>query len=295
MEIKKKYVYIGISLFSILATVILTITLLSLTANRKVDQKEIVVPYDTYKMKFYGEKEQGTYTTGVGVKWFTFQRNLQDLGLKKVECLSQDKIEIDLEVRVQIVMNKTTLKKIVLKQFGTPEEHKSFLQYMCRAVIIATCLNYTAEQYYSERSNVDQSMFSELKKVINFQPFGAKVEYFQLVTITLPDTLVQVITQKQNIEQNLITAQNDRQNELITARTAYLEAQQNSQIILLNANKTANIIYNQAKQQENIIATEWSNRGVAYRTIVDELKLNEAEFLEYLNTEIMRQAPKVIV
>lgn len=41
--------------------------------------------------------------------------------------------------------------------------------------------------------------------------------------------------------------------------------------------------------------TEWSNRGIAYRAIVDELKLNEIEFLEYLNTEIMRQAPKVIV
>ena len=82
---------------------------------------------------------------------------------------------------------------------------------------------------------------------------------------------------------------------MITAKTAYLQAQQQSQIILLNANKTASIVNNQAKQQENIIKTEWSNRGIAYRAIVDELKLNEAQFLEYLNTELTRQVPKVIV
>lgn len=134
------------------------------------------------------------YSIGVGIKWFTFQRNLQDLGLKRLTCLSQDKINIELEVRVQIIMDKTTLKKIVLKQFGKPEYHLDFLKYMSRCVIISTCLNYTAEQYYSERSNVDQSMFENLKQHINTQPFGASIEYFQLVTITLPDTLVQVIT-----------------------------------------------------------------------------------------------------
>lgn len=64
MEIKKTTLFYCLISFLSLTLIILTITLLSFTAGRVVDQKEIVVPYDTYKMKFYGEKEQGTYTTG---------------------------------------------------------------------------------------------------------------------------------------------------------------------------------------------------------------------------------------
>lgn len=93
-------------------------------------------------------------------------------------------------------MNKTTLKSVVLKQFGTPDDHIGFLRDMSKSIIISTCLNYTAVQYYSERSNVDKSMFSQLQSEINYQPFGAKIEYFQLVTISLPETLVEVIIRK---------------------------------------------------------------------------------------------------
>jgi hypothetical protein len=193
--------------------IVLACVLLSLTAGREVGQKEIVVPYDEYKMKFYGEKEQGTYTTGhslslvyfslsfipvlpligVGVKWFTFQRNIRDLGMKKLECLSHDKVEIDLEVRVQILMDKDALKRVVLKKFGKPELHTNFLKYMAKCAIIATCLNFTAVEYYSERSNIDKAMFETLQRSINTADFGATVEFFQLVTITLPEQLNEVI------------------------------------------------------------------------------------------------------
>jgi hypothetical protein len=196
MKIKKENAHAGIGLCVVFTGVILAIVLLALTAGRKVGQKEIVVPYDEYKMKFYGEKEQGTYTTGVGVKWFTFQRNIRDLGLKKLECLSHDKVEIDLEVRVQILMDKDALKSVVLKKFGKPDLHTSFLKYMAKCAIIATCLNFTAVQYYSQRSNIDKAMFDNLQSSINYADFGATVEFFQLVTITLPEQLNEVIVGK---------------------------------------------------------------------------------------------------
>jgi hypothetical protein len=216
MKIKKEDAHMGIGACLLVTGIVLACVLLAVTAGREVGQKEIVVPYDEYKMKFYGEKEQGTYTTGhslsclllfdfllssipslpligVGVKWFTFQRNIRDLGLKKLECLSHDKVEIDLEVRVQILMDKDALKRVVLKKFGKPELHTNFLKYMAKCAIIATCLNFTAVEYYSERSNIDKAMFETLQRSINTADFGATVEFFQLVTITLPEQLNEVI------------------------------------------------------------------------------------------------------
>ena len=80
------------------------ITLLALTVNREVGQKEMVVPWDTYAMKFYGIKEQGKYTTGVAVDFITFKRNLKNLDVGRVTCLSNDKIEMTLDTKVTCCM-----------------------------------------------------------------------------------------------------------------------------------------------------------------------------------------------
>jgi hypothetical protein len=64
MKIKKEDAHIGIGACLVVTGIVLACVLLAVTAGRQVGQKEIVVPYDEYKMKFYGEKEQGTYTTG---------------------------------------------------------------------------------------------------------------------------------------------------------------------------------------------------------------------------------------
>mmetsp|Transcript_16566 Transcript_16566/g.24919 ORF Transcript_16566/g.24919 Transcript_16566/m.24919 type:complete len:298 (+) Transcript_16566:40-933(+) len=293
-KIKKSVVHTAVCSVVSLTIVVLVITLLAVTVNREVGQEEIVVPYDTYSMKFYGTKEQGKYTTGVGVKWYTFKRNLRNLNVGKISCLSNDKIEMVLDVKIQIIMDKDALKRVVLKQFKNGDGHTEFLRFVARSSIISTCLNYTAEEYYSERRGIDAAMFENLQRDINDYDFGATVEFFQLETITLPDALIDVITEKQNIEQDIVTARNDRQNAIITATTALLKAEQSAHVTVIEANNTAVIVRNRALQTESIIQTEWGNRAIAYQSIVDGLDLDEEEFLEYLNSELLRQSSRVI-
>lgn len=130
---------------------------------------------------------------GIGEKWLFFKRNLQDLPLRDMKCLSSDKIELDLHVKVQIVLKKNDLKRVVLYQYKSGEDHIDFLVHVSRSTISKACLNYTAEQYYSDRSGVDAAMFSALQTDINGNDFGATVEFFQLESIWLPNDLVDVI------------------------------------------------------------------------------------------------------
>ena len=264
------------------------ITLLALTTNREVSQSEYVVLYDTYNREFNGVKEQGRYTTGVGVKFFPFQRTLQDLSLGKVLCLSGDKIEIELRVKVQMRLREDSLIPLVLRQFSDKDHHRDFLKHIARSTLISSCLAYDVNDYFSSRSQVDRDMFENLQKSINDQDFGADVEFFQLVTIQLPEPLVEVITVKQNIEQELITATNDRTNELIQATTDFLEAEQVAEVTLIDANNTAKIITNQAEAQEEIIRSKWFNAGEAYSSVAENLNLDEKDFVEYLSAELYR-------
>lgn len=251
--------------------------------------------YDTYNMKFVGIKEQGVYTTNVGVTFFPFQRTLKDLSLGTINCLTSDKIELTLKAKVQIRLQKNSLIPFILRKFGSHEKYNEFLTMFVSSEIINSCLSFQAEEYYLNRSFVDSTMFLNLQKAVNTPDFGAKVEFFQLNEITLPSGLSTVITEKQNIEQQSVTAMNDRQNALIRATTDLLKAEQESQVTLIQANNTATIIYNKALISQSIIHTEWQNRGEAYSAVVENFGFGKEDFLEYLRSEVLRSVEKAVV
>lgn len=288
MEIKKTFVHWGICGFFTLAALVLMITLLAMTTNREVTQEEYVVLYDTYNRRFDGIKEQGRYTTGVGVKFFSFQRTLQDLSLGTVHCLSRDKIEVELDVKVQIRIRRDSIIDLILKQFGGGDNHEAFMKTIGTSTLVNSCLHYEVDDFFSDRSGVDRAMFQNLQNSFNTHDFGADVEFFQLTNILLPPRMVEVITEKQNLEQELITATNDRVNELIQANTALLSAEQEAQVTIIEANNTAQVLTNEAKAQEEIIRAKWDNNAQAYLAVKDNLQLEEAQFAEYLGAELYR-------
>lgn len=258
-------------------------------------QSEFAVPYDNYNMKFGSVKDQGRYTTGVGVSFYRFQRTLQDLKVGKIVCLSTDKIEIELDVKIQIRMLRDSLIPLVLRQFSNADSHMDFLKHLAQSTLVSTCLEYKVDQYFTERSNVDRRMFNNLQAGINNNDFGANVEFFQLTHIQLPESLTRVITEKQNIEQEIITAQNDRANQIIQANTDFLEAQQKAQVILIEANNTAAVLTNQAEVQQQIIIQKWANLGEAYVVAKDLLRLNVSGYLDYLGAELYRVVNQSVV
>lgn len=259
-----------------------------------MSQSEYVVLYDTYNMKFQGVKEQGAYTTGVGVEFIQFQRTLHDLPVSSITCLSKDKVLLDLHVKVQIRYEREALIPLILRQYGSRKNHELFLEHIATAILVDTCLEYDAEQYYTMRSDVDANMFSELVQGMNNHDFGANVEFFQLINIGLPSELASIIEDKQNIAQTIITARNDRENQLIKADTSYLQAEQQSLVLLINANNTAAITVNKAETRQAIVQTEWDNRAAGYNAVITALALDATSFIAYLRSEIARSAERVV-
>ena len=273
----------------LLGGIITMITLLSLYINYPVEQTEYAVGYNSYNMKFTKIYDQGRYPIQVGEQMIKIPRTLKDFN-RKITCMTNDKILIDLDISIQYLYQKDNLIPKILKEFGSIDTFNSFLSDRITSSIINSCLSYESEEYYIERSVIDRYIYSELLIDVNNKNIGATIEFFQLVNVKFPTEISTAITQKQNIDQESLTAQNDRNTLLTQENTKLLETQRQANIIIINANNQANITLNQAytnTQAQNIL---WTNRVYTYKHIADKLNLNSSHLIDYLETDLISKS-----
>lgn len=267
------------------------ISLLALYINYPVEQDEYAVGYDTYNMKWTQIYGQGRYPIKVGEKMIKIKRTLQEYS-KEINCLTKDKILVDISVALQYQYEKDNLIPIILEQFTSIENYDQFLFDRITSSIMNSCLAYNAEQYYTDRSLVDSHMYDQLIEDINQKNIGSKVEFLQLVNIKFPQQVSYAITQKQNIDQEALTTLNDRNTLLTNANTDLLETVRKSNILLINANNTANIILNQAETTAKIQETLWDNRAFGYKHASRKLGLNSSQIIDYIEADIIQKSDK---
>lgn len=276
--------------FFLLSGIVLMIVLLALTVNQKVGQDEYGIRYNRYTMHLDNQVyTQGSFTIGVGDRFIKFKRTLQNLDIGDIFCMSHDKIILELDVAIQYELDQHSLISFILKQYGDIDTYIYFLQQVAKSTISNVCTGFDAEQYYNQRSLIDQAMFNQLRVDIN-DTIGATIEFFQLVNIVFPEQYAAIIVEKQNIQQNINTALNQRDSSIISANTTLFQAQLNAEAIVTNANYTASVNLNRAFAFQNITITQWNQRASAFRSIKDRLNLNQTEFIGYLESELMRSA-----
>lgn len=271
------------------AVVIISGGLFLLLTNYYVEQNEYAVVMNKWTMKFSDNVySQGLYFLGPGVEIIPFQRTLQNLDLGKTDCLTRDEVLVDLTVALQYQYHEKQLVPFILETFGTEAKYIEFLIGTARSIILNTCLEFTALEYYEIRSAIDAEMFSNLIKNINDKHFGCTIEYFQLVDIQYPPDYITILHEKQNVKQDLITAENHRSTEEIGARTTLLEARRTASINLINAHNVYNMTLYDAQTQKEAILALWKSRAISFNNIISDLGLSYPHFIEYLKSDVVR-------
>lgn len=217
-----------------------------------------------------------------------FTRTLQNLNLGRTDCLTRDEVLVDLTVALQYQYDVKQLIPFILQKFGSEKKYIEFLTGTARSIILNTCLEYTALEYYEIRSVIDAEMFSNLMKNINAKHLGCTIEYFQLVDIQYPPDYITILHDKQNVKQDLITAENHRSTEEIEAKTTQLEAGRTASINLINAHNVYNMTLYDAQTQKEAIILQWKSRAIAFENIIADLSLSYPAFIEYLKSDVVR-------
>ena len=297
LEVEKKPVHCCVIGFLSISCFVVFVTLLALGVDRDVKQNEYVVQYYDLSKQFGPILSQGKHNVKVDTEFISFPRTVYDLRMGTVSCLSSDKIEIDLTTKVQVRLIEESLIPIILKEYNNLNDYENWLRNFIESILIETCLDYNVNDFFLSRSDVDSAMFQAAVAGVNEQDkdFGATIEFLQVTNIQLPEKLVSVITEKQNVEQEAITAANDRTNVLITATTSLRESEQEAQITLISANNIANITLEQASIQAQIIENKYLNLAIGYGSIINALNLNIDQFIDYLGSELYAKAKNSVV
>ena len=269
----------------ILSLIVLMITLLALTVNIPVEQDEYAVGYNTYKMEFTEIYEQGKHTVAVGEEFYYVGRTQQTFE-DNFQCLTKDKILINLDVDTHYTYIKDDLIKVMFRQFKNKDNYNKMLHDKVVTSIIESCLLFEAIDYYDNRALVSSTMYSEIDTNINNAPnIGAIIEFIRLTNIEFPETYNLVIEEKQNIDQSSATALNERQSQLTEAETRLLQAERTAAINIIEANNTATIILNQANSDAAIQTKVWQDRADGYSHAKTTLTLNESQIISYINDD----------
>jgi hypothetical protein len=291
--LSNKIIFIGINIF----VFGLLIFIFTLPLNfQKVEQDEYAIEYNTITNKFYNKVlTQGIYLKPLNIEFYKFKRTLQNIEVDGLDCMSRDKVIVKLHVILQIQYYSESLKNIILTQYSDDSNYKDLINSLTYSTILNSCLYWSVEQYYMDRSKIDNMMFNQLVSNINISSIGSQVIFFQLVDIKFPDSYSNLIKEKQNIEQNKQTALNDRINKITQVQTEIIVSKKNAQINLINANMSSNIIVNKANLMKEQISNFWNYRTNYLKQVADELNLNPVELLSYLKQEKISQTQNIFV
>lgn len=283
----------GITFCGLIFGGILLMIVLLATTIQTVQQTEYAVGYDNFTMEFTKVYTQGRYTTRVGEYLIKLPRTLQEFDIE-LTCLTNDKVLVKLEVAMQYQYDPTELIDTILMKFENKNKFNTFVKNRAMSSIMGSCLNYKAEDYYTKRGEIDINMYNELKSVINDNSIGANIEFFQLVNIGFPETFSNVIEKKQTVQQEALTATNDRQSILTNAQTKLKEAERTASITLINANNTALIILNKANADASAQNELWDKRAYAYGYTSNLLNLNGTSMIEYIENENVKKSSVLV-
>jgi regulator of protease activity HflC (stomatin/prohibitin superfamily) len=272
---------------------LLMIVLLALCINRPVGQDEYAIGYDTYNMKFTRIYTQGKYVTDVGEELILMKRTLQEYN-KQLICLTKDKMLLTLDATLQFQYKQDALIPIILLQFGNTGKYNAFIENRVTSSILATCLKYNAEDYYTYRSIIDIDMYNQLVINVNDDNIGTNIEFFQLVNIEFPKIFSNAISQKQTIQQEALTATNNRQSILTNAETILYETQRSAEVVIINANNTAKVIINKAYADSGIQLELWDQRANGYEYTANSLNLNGSDIISYIESDNVKKSVTLI-
>ena len=289
--IRKSDIYAGCGGFVLTAIIFMAFMCIGF----KVEQNEYAVVMNRYTMQFRPDVlSQGMYILRPGDKLIKFERIYQTFNIDGLECLTGDEVLLNIHVLVRYQYARDALIPIVLKTFDTDAKYKTFLNAAIRSTILNSCLEFTALEYYEKRAFVDSAMFDNLMSTINQQTIGSSVEYFQLVDIRYPDDYNNILHQKQNIAQGLITAQNNRNTAIINANTIQMEAQRTAGINIINAQNIYNITIFNAETQKQAILSQWNHRADAFKHIMTDLNYTPDQLVEYIKADVVRTSAQLV-
>ena len=261
--------------------------------NKKVYQNEYAVVENSYSMKLRGPLEQGTYNDlTIGDKMIKYRSTIQFIEYghpnRLVSCITHDGLIISVEVNVQLQYDKNEIIPVVMYMFDKEEIYMDFVTKTIYGLIYADCAKFYANDYYSMRNVIEDTMYKSVTDQYNNKTSGVTIYNVQLKNIVFPQPFVDIISAKQHLVQEIQTQYNIRTTRLIDANSTLIQAQQQALITNIQAHNLANLIGINANATVNNIHTKYQKMSDNFKNIMDQFKFNASGLIQYIYAQYAR-------
>ncbi len=224
----------------------------------------------------------GIYWIGFFNSFVKFETTVQTINFlteeaNQLNARTKDGLSIKLDISFQYRIQPQNIQKLYRNY---TKEYESTYTVIARDDIRDVSSNFTAIEFYNNRTIIGEKMLESLQKMFSMN--YADVVMLQLRNIDLPDSFEQALEDKEVARQDYEVALREQEAALVRANTEIFLAQAAANVTLIQANASAEAyLIDMAAQAEalNITLTAESN---ALYGLGQTLGLNSTELLTYL-------------
>lgn len=280
-------------------TSVLLLVILLPVSFKQVETNQYAIRWDPVYKTLSTDKvyEEGNYLLTPESTFFVFNRTIQNLDFtgSPVYCLSKDGLQMTLSITTQYQINKEKVINILLEHGGN-DNWKDYLQVLTYGILSSTCGNYTADDYFNRRAEIERDMSSQLKTIYEKSNTYCTSLLVQLRNVAHPGAFVQANVDKQTKKQEKDRVTAGRQQEVAQATTLLLKAKEDAKIMLIKAQAKAQSLIDQANTLAPAENKKWEERGDALLNIWSQMEnVTIDEFIDgYLRYSILQGKGKII-
>ena len=261
--------------------ILLTVILIPMSI-KKVDHDQYAIRYNdltkNVNSKIY---EEGKYLLKPETEMFYYNKIVKTIPFEMI-CLSQDGINIKMNIDVQYLLDKKSLFDIFW-EYGKEDNLKELLVDVIQDSVRDVCGKYNATDFPDKRDGIQSDMQQSLTNDFELTKTYSKIQYLQLVNYVFPDSLNNAIDSKQTAQQDIEKAKNERKGKLTTAKTKQSVAEANARVLIDQANGNAQIILTKAEEQKISTIKIWQNRLDTYYSLMNDIGMTPNDFVnEYI-------------
>lgn len=290
----KKKIIIVSTIVGIVLALIIIITLITVSLH-KIDYDEVGIEYNTLTKSVDQDEilEEGRHVLTPVSKIFRFTRTLQTVDLtgdNSIECLTNEGLVMNIGIETQFQINTDRLFDI-FDEFGEEDNYVPYIESITKDAIRDVCANYSGEDFFFNRGNIDLALSTYLIQVYNESNAYATNELVQLTSVVHPDEYDTISRSREAVGQENDRLLREREENITNAQTRLLSAVINAEISLIEANGTRDGIIAEANALYSSEVNRWRARADALVAIKNGIEnVSNYDFInEYVRYYVLKQ------
>ena len=237
--------------------------------------------------------QEGRHSTNPWNKVIKYSSIAEKADIDPVHCLSKDGVQIILNADVKYFIVESQLYNISLN-FKDQDGLKKYVKIITTTAIRHACSSFLSEDFYIRREAVDAQLEIDIK--VEYARSGGYVDIdsSQLKNIQLPEALLDAIESKQNKEQQIARALEERIGLIINANNELRFADITGQELTTVAEAEADANLLEASVHREAILEQWNQVGIELGSHSSVENDNPEDLENYLLSVIIASASNTL-